>query len=504
MGVVWRTMAVTMALSLGLAGQAQAKWLRADTQRFTIYSDGGEFSLRNYASMLEDFDIVLRHYHNVDQRIAPPRKLVIYLVQDKEALDRAASGLGDSTAGFYKAGLDDIFAVAIVSRRAGGSGAKTGSRIDKTRTERNDILFHEYTHHFVAQYAAFPYPAWMVEGLAEYFAPTEIRSGKVTVGGFDEGRAWTISEKWMPLDELLSVRGVPDRWAEFYAQSWLLTHYMLMDPQRREQLERYKEAIARGEGSNEAMQAATGMDIDALTTAVRAYSRGSVPILVHERQKLADLPIAISELPPSADDLLLENQKLMNGLREEERKPLLDLIRQRAAKYPGDRLAQITLARAEVFYGDRAAREAILKAYLAGHSDDAEALRLMARSRILTAQDADDADEAAKVMASARPYLVKANEIEIDNYQTYYYFAQSGMYDPGYPSDNTMELLSLAHQIAPQVDEITFQAAQSLVIRKRFDEARPMLLSLANDPHGGGLAEAAKSMLRQIDPPRPN
>jgi hypothetical protein len=70
--VAWlRALCLALVVGVLAGGEAQAKWLKADTQRFVIYSDGDERSLREYAAMLEDFDIILRHYHNVDQRIAP-------------------------------------------------------------------------------------------------------------------------------------------------------------------------------------------------------------------------------------------------------------------------------------------------------------------------------------------------------------------------------------------------------------------------------------------------
>ena len=48
-------------------------------------------------------------------------------------------------------------AIAVVPRNTGTDGVFTGQL----------VLFHEYAHHFMLQYAPAAYPAWYVEGFAE-------------------------------------------------------------------------------------------------------------------------------------------------------------------------------------------------------------------------------------------------------------------------------------------------------------------------------------------------
>lgn len=40
------------------------------------------------------------------------------------------------------------------------------------------------------------------------------------------------------------------------------------------------------------------------------------------------------------------------------------------------------------------------------------------------------------------------------------------------------------------------------MIRKRYDDATALLIPVANDPHGGGASEVARSMLKQIETAR--
>jgi len=87
------------------------------------------------------------------------------------------------------------------------------------------------------QFFPYPYPAWLIEGYAEYFGATVIGSGRIEVGRFDEGRVNNLLYlDWVPLEDLLTKRpfhlGDSESAALFYAQSWLLTHYFMGNAQR--------------------------------------------------------------------------------------------------------------------------------------------------------------------------------------------------------------------------------------------------------------------------------
>jgi len=68
-----------LAAALGLLAltpvAAQAKWLKAETPHFVLYSDGSEGNLRALAGDLEEFDALLRASHGLDPAGAPARKL---------------------------------------------------------------------------------------------------------------------------------------------------------------------------------------------------------------------------------------------------------------------------------------------------------------------------------------------------------------------------------------------------------------------------------------------
>jgi hypothetical protein len=490
--------AAALALIVLHPGAAQAKWLRAESAKFVVYSDGDEKGLRDYVGKLEEFDTILRAFNGVDPKGLPPRKFEIYLVKQDKDFQRVFPGASQSIRGIYSTSTGDIFATAILSPLGGSS---TGSRVrSKADVDSDNTVLHEYTHHFMFQYAPYAYPTWLVEGYAEYYGATIIDPGYFEVGYFDKGRGQDLLyNKWIPMEDLLGKslgEIAPDKQTQFYAQGWLLTHYLMSTPERRAQLAKYMKLVGKGASPVTAMQDATGLDMAALTTTLNAYARGNL-VSLRTPFKRPDYPITVTQMPPSADDLLLEGQRIKLGeIAKADQPALLAKVRTMAAKYPDDRLAELTLARAETEFGDRAAGEVVLGRLLTANAQDAEALLVLANSRMDLGDK--DGDKREALYREAGKLLGRAYQADPDRYQVLYGYIRSRLIEPTFPTDNDMQVMLTAHDLAPQVEEITLIAARSLMRKKRFDEARGLLGPLANSPHGGGAAEAAKSLLKQI------
>jgi len=485
----WMTCALAAAALLFLApGAAQAKWLKAESPRFILYGEGDANGLREYAEKLEIFDSMLRFSHGMDVGGAPPRKLEIYLVEDIRGLREVSPGLRETTAGFYTASQGDIFAMAIRD------------------TEPDFVVLHEYAHHFMLQYFPYGYPAWLIEGYAEYFMNTSMKGDKVEVGRPNNVRAQSlIHARWIPMADVLgkTTSQIDDEDTDsFYAQSWALTHYLMTDPGRYKQLQAYMKAVGAGADPVKAMQDATGQDPAALEKILRAYAKGRLSFNSYTRKGFAKVTVTVTPLPDSADYLLLANQRMRRGMSESEGAEFMKtVVRPRTARYPGDRFADLTLAYGEVWFGDRKAGEAILQRLIAADAKDADALQLMGISRIN--QAADDEANVEALFKEAGRYLARAHAARPGDYKTLSYYAITRQTEPKFPSENTLSTLSTAYDLAPQVSSIRVQFARALMLGKEWEEARIILIPLANDPHGGGGAEVARGLLRQIDSAAP-
>lgn len=479
-----RGLALGAATLLLSAHAAQAEWRRAETANFLVYGEGSENDLRRHAQRLERFDTLLRRQFSL-----PPmegvRKLPVYLVYTNGDLRRVNPHLAEGVAGFYSASETDVY--SVLNRRSG-----------------DDILFHEYAHHFMFQNFPGGYPGWFTEGFAEFFMTASVDNpNKVTVGYFNPGRLQTLNEaEWIPIEQLLTSRPQTfedrrRRWA-FYAQSWLLTHYMFLDAERRRGLDAYLAATAQGTPPLEALKTHLGHTPDSLEMTLKAYLRGSMSY-AELRMDEVQPAMTFETLPDSADRMLLDSLNIRYPKAEADAQVLLQKVRSDAARFPGDRLALVTLGRAELNWGDTAAGEAALTQALASAPDDPEALQLLARARIKAGDDAPDTR--AQRYGEAQTYLARALQIDPTDYRIYMALACIRRIADSYPNDNDLQTWRLAVAYAPQVMSARAQAADALLKVGQREEAAIMLAPVANNPHGGAHVERARTLLDQIRTP---
>nr|WP_314528965.1 hypothetical protein [uncultured Brevundimonas sp.] len=469
---------------------AHADWLRAESERFIVYSDGGERPLRDYVQKLEIFDRVMQFRTGTPIATIPARKMPIYLVSNRRGLTRVNPQSGANTMGTYFPTEEDIFAVAI---RGDGNGLSG-----------DDVLMHEYAHHFMLGNFPGSYPAWFVEGFAEYYmtADIDVRERKVVLGQYNQSRAyWIVSESWIPLDVLLTKRLSEVRSdshkATYYPIAWLLTHWFVSDPARLEQLQDYLRRVAGGEESVSAMEAATNMTLRDLQSALRRYARGRlVGRTITGQFPTAD--IVVTRLAPSANDLLLINQRLKIGVPDGDRQALGQEVARLAARYGDDPLALLAAGHAGVHFGDRAAGERALQRLLEIEPDHVEALQFLAQERLKQARETDDDDQAQQLRVQARDYLAHAYQVGQNDYRTLMLLSELRQSQPGYPNENDILTLGLALDRAPQLAAVRFQYARALVKTGKRSEAIDILKPLANNPHGSRASALASRMISAI------
>ena len=479
----WCGLLLGAAALLLSAEAAQAEWRRAETANFLVYGEGHEGDLRRHAERLERFDALLRRQFSL-RPMEGVRKLPVYLVYSNKDLRLVNPNLAEGVAGFYSASETDVY--SVLNRRGG-----------------DDILFHEYAHHFMAQNFPGGYPGWFTEGFAEFFMTASVDNpDRVTVGYFNPGRLRTLNEaQWIPVEQLLvsTPRTFEDRRKRgaFYAQSWLLTHYMFMDAERRRGLDAYLAATAQGTPPIEALQTHLGHTPDSLEAALKTYLRGTMN---YAEIRMDDLrpAMTVQSLPDSADRMLLDSLNIRYPKDAAEGQALLQKVRSDAARYPGDRLALVTLGRAELTWGDAAAGEALLNQALTVAPEDAEALLLLAQARIKAGDDAPDTRVDRYV--EAQTYLTRALQADPTDYRIYLALARIRRIADSYPNDNDLQTWRLAVAYAPQVMSARAQAADALLRVDRREEAAVMLTPVANNPHGGPHVERARALLDQIRP----
>lgn len=487
-----RRLAAGFAMAAGLfalAGPAHAGWLRAESQRFIVYSDGTERNLRDFVQKLESYDRLLRFQSGLDPEAAPDRKLPIYLVRNRSGLTRVWPGISDGIGGFYSPTEEDVYAIAL-NERGGGRNENPERMVGET------ILLHEYAHHFMLGNFGRLYPAWFVEGFADYYGNTEIEPEMTYIGRHSNNRmAWLRAGTWLEMDEFLSQ----PRWKQntlrggtYYPIAWLLTHWFMSDTARTAQLVEYLRLYGEGVESVEAMRQATGLTPQQLETRLKAYSRGALSY-TGRPIPWPEAPMTVTALPESADDLLLLSLRLTRPLTDGQKEDTLAQVRRLAAQHPEDALALLTLGHAEAHFGDRAAGEAVLTRLLEKEPDNVQALQFMATIRM--AQAAEDGADKTALMGQARAFLSRAYQADDANFSTFLLLARSREGAPGYPNENDIATWELAQQLAPQLPSARLGLASALIAVDQQDRAVDLLLPLANNPHDRRNAFAARVLI---------
>lgn len=482
----WRPLVIALALG-AVPGLAHAEWRRAETEHFIVYSDGSERNLRDYAMRLERFDALVRSRTSLPP-VRGARKLPVYLVANRRDLAIVRPGLPDGVRGFYSASERDIRAVVV-------------------RGLGDDILLHEYAHHFMFQNFPGGYPGWFTEGFAEYFMTATVNDrGRATIGYFNPGRLHTLNQQaWIPMDTVLKARPRDlDRRGQrsaYYAQSWLLLHYMFGDPERVRTLDAYLTAVVRGVDPVEALQTYFALTPETLERTLRGYLNGRMTYLELD-VPVIDPQVVVTRLPDSADDTLLFALDVRDGAPDSEGPGLLARARAIAVEHPQDPLILAALARAELEWGEPSAAEAALARILAAEPDNGEALTLLAETRMSAGDALDDPTEREQLYRQARGLLARAMNADPTDYRVYRLLAHSRQAAADYPTYNDLETWRLAVAYAPQVLPIRGEAAEAMLRRDLHDEATALLLPVANDPHGGGNAERARDRLARIQTER--
>jgi Tfp pilus assembly protein PilF len=202
---------------------ADKEWAEVRSQHFRVITDGSEKDARRVAREFEQIRFAMSSVYP-KLRLDSGAPLLVMCPHDESSMKVLAPQFwkrkGFKPAGFFQHGWDKEYAVV---------------RLDELRPESYEVVYHEYVHsvmHLNLRWL----PVWLDEGLADFHANTRFEKTKIYVGA----PSWRLrvlrSRPPIPLSTLLSVTpNSPyyhdeDKADIFYAQSWLLTHYLFFGP----------------------------------------------------------------------------------------------------------------------------------------------------------------------------------------------------------------------------------------------------------------------------------
>lgn len=489
--------AAAMAAAL-IATVAEARWLRAETDSFIIYSEGNEKSLREFASTLQRFDVALRLLLEVKEQ-GERNRLPIYLLASTGEVAKLYTGSRSSSfVGFYRTGRDGSFAV---SHRENGGRSRGTSASQET-------LFHEYAHHFMKRYRTGAYPAWIIEGFAEYYSTIDFdKNGKALIGKPAYGRQYGLVQlPQIPVETLfatdphsLKTVGQVD---VYYGRAWLLTHMLFHDAPREGQLVAYARAINAGTEAGQAARQAFG-DLDQLDKDLAAYLRRPLSYRMTKDAIAVPTNISVAALAPGEDAVIpLRLARLSARPGDDSGRVVRDSLRSLSATHAGDAAVWFEYAAAEWALDkdtrDLAAVRSALDRAIAIKPDHVRANVLLGELLMHELDSKGDYEDAR--WEKAREPIALANRTNPDDPLPLYIYFQSFLDQGKIPPDIAIQGLERAFELAPENIELRVAHAFALANRGQFTSAIRLAQSIAFDPHMGAQARPfLEQLLRMRD-----
>jgi tetratricopeptide (TPR) repeat protein len=264
--VVLAVLCLAILLATRLPGAKHEAWVEVHSPHFIVVSNAAEKQARKTAIRFELIRAVFRRSLEVANQHDSPA-ITILAVKDEDSVKALLPEYWEKghahPAGMFLDNMNLYF--AMVQLNAPGLNPY-------------NTIYHEYFHSLTAPY--FPnLPVWVSEGLAEFYGNTDVLESEVRVGRADPELIAELKRGgFMPLEVLFKVDHSSPYYNEqnkisvFYAESWALTHYLMVgdNSAHRPMLEAYVNAMTKG-ATEEQAAAQSFSDLKQLQAALYAY-----------------------------------------------------------------------------------------------------------------------------------------------------------------------------------------------------------------------------------------
>jgi Flp pilus assembly protein TadD len=331
-------------------------WLEVRSPNFIIVTNASERQARKTALEFEEIREVFRE----SLRVAadhPTPLITVIAAKDEDTLKQLlpedyVKGHAHH-AGMFVYRMNIYFAAVLLGQEG---------------TSAYETFYHEYYHSLTIPY--FPnLPLWIAEGLAEFFAHTEIDDKSVGMGQADPNLLAELRNgPFIPLQVLFKIdRSSPyyneeKKTSIFYAESWALTHYLMEGDggAHRSAFTSYLNALDHGKPQEEAVAESFG-DLKKLEINLLDYihSRPSDYMKVSIISKINQGDLKIRPISEGEADAYRGGFAALRGSSEQAKQ----LLEQAAAADPQASVTQEYLAISQFFDGeDTAALASVSKA----------------------------------------------------------------------------------------------------------------------------------------------
>ena len=270
----------------GTSSLTKRPWFEARTAYFHIYSCGPTQEVARLASRLEQFRSAYSLLAGAQAVASPP--IVVMAYPDQASMRPFLplyQGKPANLLAFFSRGSDQNLILLALS------GTDVGSL---------KIVFHEYAHLLLRRNQPY-WPIWLSEGMAEIYATFEVYSGyHARIGKpIDQHLRALEQARFLPLKELFTVTRDSPEYNErqqqgvFYAESWLLTHYLMLggNPAHQASFRQLTPLLRQGQSPEQAFTNAFHTPLPIMEGELRRYlQRGKFEPLELTLNANVDLP----------------------------------------------------------------------------------------------------------------------------------------------------------------------------------------------------------------------
>ena len=324
----WFLQMVACALT-GLAAAApvaQRPWVEVSTAHFNFYSCGPLGQVYKLVARLEQFSSAYAQLAGAQAVASPP--IVVMVFPDHPTLERFLPryhGRPASMSAFFQRGLDENLIVLSLP--------EPGDRLNL------DVIFHEYAH-FLFRRNDGIWPLWLKEGMAEMYSTFATSDRAAQIGApIPHHLRLLAGQPMMPLTDLFSVKEDAPEYNEqqrqgmFYAESWLLTHFLMAGdvPGYVRRFGQFSALLRQGQLPTEAFTNALQTSLPEMQAQLRRYLlRGQFPPinLVVSTNLSAPIATQVRSVAPAEVCFRLGDELLLIGRLEEA-----DPVRQKPASW---------------------------------------------------------------------------------------------------------------------------------------------------------------------------
>jgi len=249
-----------------LPGAKHETWIEVRSPNFIVASNAGEQQAHKAAVRLEQMRAVLRQSLQVAKEHGNVMVTVL-AVKDEASMKALLSEYWSQNhvhpAGIFIYQMNQYFAAI---------------QLDAPGLDPYHTIYHEYFHSLTMPY--YPnLPLWISEGLAEFYGNSQISDSAVMVGRADADLIAQLTQgNLIPLDVLFKVDyrspyyNEQNKTSLFYAESWALTHYLMLGDKRahKPMLDAYLDALMHGATQEQAATQCFG-DLHNLQRTLQAY-----------------------------------------------------------------------------------------------------------------------------------------------------------------------------------------------------------------------------------------